>query len=129
MSHLVCADAAVERPAASNNPANARTDFVIVPSLQAWTASMGLSDAPWQERSGCWLAAVRAQRGGHCRRLWSCSAKGRRSNAGRAKAPSRLVLPAAERHRGLTGAMAKTNSPRLWDFWIDRGGTFTDVVG
>ena len=23
---------------------------------------------------------------------------------------------------------AKT-SPRLWDFWIDRGGTFTDVVG
>src|ERR1043166_847748 len=25
--------------------------------------------------------------------------------------------------------MAKTNSPRLWDFWIDRGGTFTDVVG
>ena len=25
--------------------------------------------------------------------------------------------------------MAKTNSPRLWDFWIDRGGTFTDVIG
>ena len=23
---------------------------------------------------------------------------------------------------------AKT-SPQLWDFWIDRGGTFTDVVG
>jgi len=24
--------------------------------------------------------------------------------------------------------MAKRKSPRLWDFWIDRGGTFTDVV-
>jgi N-methylhydantoinase A/oxoprolinase/acetone carboxylase beta subunit len=20
-------------------------------------------------------------------------------------------------------------SPQLWDFWIDRGGTFTDIVG
>src|SRR4029450_855623 len=25
--------------------------------------------------------------------------------------------------------MPKQSSPRLWDFWIDRGGTFTDVVG
>ena len=25
--------------------------------------------------------------------------------------------------------MAKTKSSHLWDFWIDRGGTFTDVVG
>ena len=25
--------------------------------------------------------------------------------------------------------MPKQTSPRLWDFWIDRGGTFTDVVG
>ena len=25
--------------------------------------------------------------------------------------------------------MPKQASPRLWDFWIDRGGTFTDVVG
>ncbi len=25
--------------------------------------------------------------------------------------------------------MAKTKSAHLWDFWIDRGGTFTDVVG
>ena len=23
----------------------------------------------------------------------------------------------------------KKTSPQLWDFWIDRGGTFTDVVG
>ena len=23
----------------------------------------------------------------------------------------------------------KPPPPRLWDFWIDRGGTFTDVVG
>src|SRR5499433_115668 len=25
--------------------------------------------------------------------------------------------------------MPKKASPQLWDFWIDRGGTFTDVVG
>jgi 5-oxoprolinase (ATP-hydrolysing) len=25
--------------------------------------------------------------------------------------------------------MARQPSPQLWDFWIDRGGTFTDVVG
>src|SRR5436190_7244235 len=25
--------------------------------------------------------------------------------------------------------MSKKTSPQLWDFWIDRGGTFTDVVG
>src|SRR6188474_25537 len=25
--------------------------------------------------------------------------------------------------------MARKTSPQLWDFWIDRGGTFTDVVG
>jgi len=25
--------------------------------------------------------------------------------------------------------MAKKTSPQLWDFWIDRGGTFTDLVG
>ena len=25
--------------------------------------------------------------------------------------------------------MPKTTSPQLWDFWIDRGGTFTDVIG
>jgi 5-oxoprolinase (ATP-hydrolysing) len=25
--------------------------------------------------------------------------------------------------------MPAKNSPQLWDFWIDRGGTFTDVVG
>src|SRR5476649_2098799 len=25
--------------------------------------------------------------------------------------------------------MAAKKSPQLWDFWIDRGGTFTDVVG
>ena len=25
--------------------------------------------------------------------------------------------------------MARKNSSQLWDFWIDRGGTFTDVVG
>jgi len=25
--------------------------------------------------------------------------------------------------------MATKKSPQLWDFWIDRGGTFTDVVG
>src|SRR5262245_32429690 len=25
--------------------------------------------------------------------------------------------------------MPKQNPPPLWDFWIDRGGTFTDVVG
>src|SRR5690348_14917978 len=25
--------------------------------------------------------------------------------------------------------MAKTTSRQSWDFWIDRGGTFTDVVG
>src|SRR5512144_552695 len=26
-------------------------------------------------------------------------------------------------------SMARKTSPQLWDFWIDRGGTFTDVVG
>src|SRR5450432_2332480 len=26
-------------------------------------------------------------------------------------------------------AMPAKKSPQLWDFWIDRGGTFTDVVG
>src|SRR4029079_10545582 len=26
-------------------------------------------------------------------------------------------------------SMARKASPQLWDFWIDRGGTFTDVVG
>jgi 5-oxoprolinase (ATP-hydrolysing) len=25
--------------------------------------------------------------------------------------------------------MARKTSPQFWDFWIDRGGTFTDVVG
>src|SRR5262244_1626930 len=25
--------------------------------------------------------------------------------------------------------MPAKNYPQLWDFWIDRGGTFTDVVG
>ena len=25
--------------------------------------------------------------------------------------------------------MPRKTSPQLWDFWIDRGGTFTDVVG
>ena len=25
--------------------------------------------------------------------------------------------------------MPKKSSPQLWDFWIDRGGTFTDIVG
>ena len=25
--------------------------------------------------------------------------------------------------------MPAKNSSQLWDFWIDRGGTFTDVVG
>ncbi|HET9176102.1 MAG TPA: hydantoinase/oxoprolinase family protein, partial [Pseudolabrys sp.] len=25
--------------------------------------------------------------------------------------------------------MARKTSPQLWEFWIDRGGTFTDVVG
>jgi 5-oxoprolinase (ATP-hydrolysing) len=25
--------------------------------------------------------------------------------------------------------MRKTTSPQVWDFWIDRGGTFTDVIG
>src|SRR5262245_19270282 len=25
--------------------------------------------------------------------------------------------------------MPRQTSPRVWDFWIDRGGTFTDVVG
>ena len=25
--------------------------------------------------------------------------------------------------------MPKKGSPQLWDFWIDRGGTFTDIVG
>ena len=25
--------------------------------------------------------------------------------------------------------MPKKASPQLWDFWIDRGGTFTDIVG
>src|SRR5438105_10140780 len=25
--------------------------------------------------------------------------------------------------------MSKKTSPQLWDFWIDRGGTFTDIVG
>src|SRR5499433_470596 len=25
--------------------------------------------------------------------------------------------------------MPRKASPQLWDFWIDRGGTFTDVVG
>ncbi|HLA21492.1 MAG TPA: hydantoinase/oxoprolinase N-terminal domain-containing protein, partial [Pseudolabrys sp.] len=25
--------------------------------------------------------------------------------------------------------MPAKKSPQLWDFWIDRGGTFTDVVG
>src|SRR5215470_8869393 len=25
--------------------------------------------------------------------------------------------------------MPKKTSPQLWDFWIDRGGTFTDIVG
>jgi len=26
-------------------------------------------------------------------------------------------------------SMARRTSRQLWDFWIDRGGTFTDVVG
>ena len=26
-------------------------------------------------------------------------------------------------------AMAQQTSQQTWDFWIDRGGTFTDVVG
>src|SRR6186997_2123298 len=26
-------------------------------------------------------------------------------------------------------SMARKTSPQLWDFWIDRGGTFTDIVG
>ena len=26
-------------------------------------------------------------------------------------------------------AMSRKKPPQLWDFWIDRGGTFTDVVG
>src|SRR5512147_126032 len=26
-------------------------------------------------------------------------------------------------------SMARKTSPQRWDFWIDRGGTFTDVVG
>src|SRR5215831_5792993 len=25
--------------------------------------------------------------------------------------------------------MPKRSTPQLWDFWIDRGGTFTDIVG
>ena len=25
--------------------------------------------------------------------------------------------------------MARETSRQIWDFWIDRGGTFTDVVG
>ena len=25
--------------------------------------------------------------------------------------------------------MARKTSPQLWDFWVDRGGTFTDIVG
>jgi 5-oxoprolinase (ATP-hydrolysing) len=29
----------------------------------------------------------------------------------------------------LYSVMPKKTSERLWDFWIDRGGTFTDVVG
>src|SRR5450830_2185216 len=28
-----------------------------------------------------------------------------------------------------TSAMPAKKSQQLWDFWIDRGGTFTDVVG
>src|SRR5450631_1076519 len=37
MSHLVCAEAAVAKPPASNSPANARTNFVISPSMQTET--------------------------------------------------------------------------------------------
>ena len=29
----------------------------------------------------------------------------------------------------MSSAMPTKNSTELWDFWIDRGGTFTDVVG
>jgi 5-oxoprolinase (ATP-hydrolysing) len=29
----------------------------------------------------------------------------------------------------LATAMPAKTSPQLWDFWIDRGGTFTDIVG
>src|SRR5689334_24783829 len=29
----------------------------------------------------------------------------------------------------MSSAMPAKNSTELWDFWIDRGGTFTDVIG
>src|SRR5471032_3223420 len=33
------------------------------------------------------------------------------------------------RQDGIVRAMPARKPPQLWDFWIDRGGTFTDVVG
>src|SRR3954463_12255468 len=40
------------------------------------------------------------------------------------KAPRRLI-----RLRRSAPLFAMTTTPTGWDFWIDRGGTFTDVVG
>ena len=44
-----------------------------------------------------------------------------------------LFCPRQAGHSGLVPAhsitMPRNASPQHWDFWIDRGGTFTDIVG
>src|SRR6478609_7918733 len=51
-------------------------------------------------------------------------ARGHRSARARHHHPDREPIPAAERGR----TMSNAHAPR-WQFWIDRGGTFTDIVG
>src|SRR5215813_10815778 len=41
----------------------------------------------------------------------------------------RLILPPCKTPDGDQPSMAKRQSSRTWDFWIDRGGTFTDIIG
>src|SRR5262247_419763 len=38
------------------------------------------------------------------------------------------IFPRHDEQRGLP-SMAREKNTKAWDFWIDRGGTFTDVVG
>src|SRR5690349_9786032 len=40
-----------------------------------------------------------------------------------------LSCPRQAGHSVYRTNMRAPQSPQLWDFWIDRGGTFTDVVG
>ena len=97
---------------------------------EEWPSREGKSPPPYRTRLTGRLITLRGP-GGNSRRappFWGCSSAKSELRIGSARATLRWIrkTKSATRHCTANDAMPVNGT---WDFWIDRGGTFTDVIG